>query len=108
MDKDHLDLALKEIENLRDRHLRAVKRCTETLRLAGSAVYVVHLRSLWADYGEKDVEEFGAVGDTLSEVQAKAEETFRCLNGRADVQAQSTCCVYFPTGLRIEIPRISG
>lgn len=63
--------------------------------------YVVTLTSLWADCGEKTST---ADGQSLSEAVKRAEDMFRKLNNRSDIQAARRYAIRFPSGSEVELP----
>jgi hypothetical protein len=58
--------------------------------------YRVELQSLWAPEGEVDADANGKKGESLRKVELKAEEEFKELNNRSDVQAKRFYFLLFP------------
>jgi len=70
---------------------------------AGRFIYVAVYESLWADYGEQTVTYRGKFDEDLNDVILRAEEEFKSINKRSDVQANRKYFVEVWNGVRIEI-----
>lgn len=64
-------------------------------------VYVAVLDSLWADHGEHSA---SGEGEDLSQAIRDAEENFKVLNKRSDVQALRKYVMKFPNGMEVYLP----
>lgn len=87
-----------------------IEACKDTIRNCRKALkdlegdefgYVVRLESLWAREGE-----LGAIGrgKTLKKAVESAEDAFRRINERSDVQASYWYSIEFPDGASVDLP----
>lgn len=86
----------KDLQARIDRTKKLLEKLETTLAFAenNDFEYRVTLRSAWADYGERNAV---GKGKTLEEADAQAEEEFRKINNRSDVQASDRfVTVIFP------------
>ena len=76
----------KDLQSSIDRTKKLLEKLEATLAFAekGEFQFRVTLHSAWSDYGEKNAV---GVAATLEEADRKAEEEFKRINNRTDVQA---------------------
>ncbi len=60
--------------------------------------YRIHLKSLWANYGEKSVTYNAQPGDSLKKAVKNANEKFMRVNKRSDVQASRFASLIMDNG----------
>ena len=103
---------IKRFQNILEKRVLSIKEDLKNTRQAirqldkNRCFYKVLLTSCWADYGEKSVTYTGKVGDSLKKVAKEAEEEFKRVNNRSDVQAFRTAVLVFENGeyIAVEYP----
>lgn len=95
----------REISELEEslRKAEEVKKLLSALRSPDSLTYGISLSSLWSDKGEEDVtlKAAGPVADIIKQ----AEEEFKKINRRSDVQADYSVSVVFDNGVQLSLPK---